>query len=167
MVNTKDGMNAAYALIGAPVWAAKKISEMTADLGDATRREFDSWVDEGEKLAKKLSDRKMVEELTDRMDIDQIQDQVEKLRDQLEGVLSNWRESFREGTKSETPAPKTTAAKKPAARKPAAKKPAAKKPAAKKAAAKKPAAKKPAARKPAAKKPATKPAAKKSTAAKK
>ncbi|MBT8217901.1 MAG: hypothetical protein KJO17_13700 [Acidimicrobiia bacterium] len=153
MVNTKDGMSAAYALIGAPVWAAKKISEMTADLGDATRREFDSWVDEGEKLAKKLSDRKMVEELTDRMDLDQIQDQVEKLRDQLEGVLSNWRDSFREGTKSETPAAKTTAAaKKPAARKPAAKKPAAKKPAA---------------RKPAAKKPATKPAAKKSTAAKK
>jgi len=136
MVKTKDGMNAAYALIGAPVWAAKKVTEMTSDLGDATRREYDVWVKEGEELAKKLSDRKMVEELSEKVDLDQIQDQVEKLRDQLETVLGNWRESFR--------------AEKPEA------KPAAKKPAAKKTApAKKPAAKKPATRKPAAKKPAT------------
>ena len=136
MVKTKDGMNVAYALIGAPVWAAKKVTEMTTDLGDATRREYDAWVKEGEELAKKLSDRKMVEEISERVDLDQIQDQVEKLRDQLESVLGNWRESFR--------------ADKPAAKKAApAKKPAAKKPAAKKAApAKKPAASKPAAKKP-------------------
>ena len=131
MVTSKDGKNAAYALIGAPVWAAKKLSEMTADLGDATRREFDEWVKEGESLAKKLSDSNMVDELSERMDLDQIQDQVEKLRDQLESVLGNWRESFKADAK---PAAKP-AAKKPAARKPAAKKtttarkPAAKKPA--------------------------------------
>lgn len=154
---TKEGRKAAYALIGAPVWAAKKISEFSADMGDATRREFEAWVKEGEKLAKRLSDGKMVEELSERVDLDQIQDQVEKLRDQLEGVLGNWRESFRA-----EPAEKKPAAKKPAARKPAAKKPAAKKPAAKKPAAKKPAAKKPAAKKPAARKPAAK-----TTAAKK
>ncbi|MBT8193433.1 MAG: hypothetical protein KJP22_08535, partial [Acidimicrobiia bacterium] len=76
MVTTKDGMKAAYALIGAPVWAAKKITEMTGDVGDATRREFDAWVKEGEKLAKKLTDKNMVEELSERMDLDQIQDQV-------------------------------------------------------------------------------------------
>ncbi|MGI9648705.1 MAG: hypothetical protein ACR2OI_09325 [Acidimicrobiia bacterium] len=141
MVTTKDGMSVAYALIGAPVWAAKKVTEMTTDIGDATRREYDVWVKEGEELAKKLSDRKMVEEISERVDLDQIQDQVEKLRDQLEGVLGNWRESFR----AEKPADK-----------PAAKKPAAKKPAAKKTApAKKPAAKKPATKKPAAKKPTT------------
>ncbi|MDH3539360.1 MAG: hypothetical protein OEP52_05145 [Acidimicrobiia bacterium] len=153
MVTTKDGKKAAYALIGAPVWAAKKISEMTADVGDATKREFEAWVKEGESLAKKLSDKKMVEELSERMDLDQIQDQVEKLRDQLEGVLGNWRESFRAEGK---PAPKAAAtkaqARKPAARKPAARKPAAKKPAA---AAKKPAARKPAAKPTTAKKPAT------------
>ena len=150
MVTTKDGKNAAYALIGAPVWAAKKLSEMTADLGDATRREFDEWVKEGENLAKKLSDSNMVDELSERMDLDQIQEQVEKLRDQLESVLGNWRESFKAETKSaDKPAAKAPAAKKPAARKPAAKKPAT-------TAAKKPAAKKTTtARKPAAKKPAT------------
>ena len=125
MVTTKDGKKAAYALLGAPVWAAKKITEMTSDVGDVTRREFDLWVKEGEKLAKKLSDRKMVEELSGRMDLDVIQDQVERLRDQLEGVLGSWRESFRsEATKpvaaAKTPAAKPAAAKKPAARKPAA-----------------------------------------------
>jgi hypothetical protein len=130
MVTAQDGKNAAYALLGAPVWAAKKLSEITADFGDATRREYDEWVKEGEKLAKRLSDRSMVEELSERMDLDQIQDQVEKLRDQLEGVLGNWRESFRADTKpAEKPAAKAPAAKKPAARKPAAKAPAAKKPA--------------------------------------
>ena len=32
MVTTKDGRKAAYALIGAPVWAAKKLTEMTQTL---------------------------------------------------------------------------------------------------------------------------------------
>jgi hypothetical protein len=133
MVTTKDGMSVAYALIGAPVWAAKKVTEMTTDLGDATRREYDVWVKEGEELAKKLSDRKMVEEISERVDLDQIQDQVEKLRDQLEGVLGNWRESFRADKPEDKPAAKKPAARKPAAKKTApAKKPAAKKPAAKK-----------------------------------
>jgi molecular chaperone DnaK (HSP70) len=142
MVTTKDGMKAAYALIGAPVWAAKKINEMTADVSDVSKREFDAWVKEGEKLAKKLSDKKMVEELSGRVDLDQIQDQVEKLRDQLEAVLGNWRDSFRAEAKPAAKPAAKAPAKKPAARKPAAKKPAT-------------AAKKPAARKPAAKKPAT------------
>jgi hypothetical protein len=134
MVTTKDGMNVAYALIGAPVWAAKRVTEMTTDLGDATRREYEVWIKEGEELAKKLSDRKMVEEISERVDLDQIQDQVEKLRDQLETVLGNWRESFRADKPEAKPAAK-----------PAAKKPAAKKTAAKKTSpAKKPAAKKPA-----------------------
>jgi len=158
MVATKEGKKAAYALIGAPVWAAKKISEMTADVGDVTRREFEVWVKEGEKLAKKLSDAKMVEELSERVDMDQIQDQVEKLRDQLEGVLGNWRDGFRADGKP--------GAKAPAAKKAAVKKPATRKPAAKKAAAKKPATRKPAAKKAAAKKPAAKKAAAKTTAKK-
>ena len=164
MVTTKEGKKAAYALIGAPVWAAKKITEMTADVGDVTRREFEVWVKEGEKLAKRLSDGNVVEELSERMDLDQIQDQVEKLRDQLEGVLGNWRDSFRADAKpaaKATPAAKKPAAKKPAARKPAAKKAPAKKPAAKKAPAKKAPAKKTAAKKAPAKKAPAKTAAKK------
>ena len=144
MVTTTDGRKAAYAMLGAPVWAAKRLADITTDLGDVTRKEYAAWIDEGEKLAKKLSDRHMVEELSERVDLDQIQDQVEKLRDQLEGVLGNWRDSFR----TEKPAAAKPAAK-PAEKKPAAKKPAAKKPAAKKPAAKKPATSKSADQKPA------------------
>ena len=143
MVTTKEGRKAAYALIGAPVWAAKRLAEFTSDLGDVSRREMQEWIKEGERITKRLSDNNVVEELSERVDLDQIQDQVERLRDQLETVLGNWRESFR---------PEKPAAKKPAAKKPATKKPAAKKPAAKKTPAKKTAAKKTAAKKPAAKK---------------
>ena len=143
MVATKEGRKAAYALIGAPVWAAKRLAEFTSDLGDVSRREMQEWIKEGERITKRLSDNNVVEELSERVDLDQIQDQVERLRDQLETVLGNWRESFR----PEKPATKKTAAKKPAVKKPGAKKPAAKKPATKKPAAKKTAAKKPAAKK--------------------
>ena len=158
MATTTDGRKAAYALIGAPVWAAKRLAEFTSDLGDISRREMQEWIKEGERITKRLSDKKVVEELSERVDLEQIQDQVERLRDQLESVLGSWRDSFR----PDKPTARKPAAKKPATRKPAAKKPAAKKPAAKPAA-KKPAAKKPAAKKPAARKPAAKPAAKKTT----
>ncbi len=159
MATTTDGRKAAYALIGAPVWAAKRLAELTSDLGDISRREMQEWIKEGERITKRLSDKKVVEELSERVDLEQIQDQVERLRDQLESVLGSWRDSFR----PVKPAAKKPAARKPATRKPAAKKPAAKKPAAKKPAAT-PAAKKPAAKKPAAKIPAArKPAAKKTT----
>ncbi len=149
MVTTKDGRKAAYALIGAPVWAAKRLAEFTSDMGDVSRREMQEWIKEGERITKRLSDNSVVEELSERVDLDQIQDQVERLRDQLEAVLGNWRESFR----PDKPATKKTAAKKPAAKKTAAKRPAAKRTAAKKPAAKRTATKKPAAKKPAAKKP--------------
>ncbi len=143
MATTTDGRKAAYALIGAPVWAAKRLAGLTSDLGDISRREMQEWIKEGERITKRLSDKKVVEELSERVDLEQIQDQVERLRDQLESVLGSWRASFR---------PDKPAAKKPAARKPAAKKPATRKPATKKPAAKKPAARKPAATKPVAKK---------------
>ena len=133
MVTATDGRKAAYALIGAPVWAAKRLAEFTSDMGDVSRREMQEWIKEGERISKRLSNSNVVEELGERVDLDQIQDQVERLRDQLESVLGNCREGFR---------PDKPAAKKPAAKKPAAKKPATKKPAAKKATAKKPAAKK-------------------------
>ena len=110
MATTTDGRKAAYALIGAPVWAAKRLAGLTSDLGDISRREIQEWIKEGERITKRLSDKKVVEELSERVDLEQIQDQVERLRDQLESVLGSWRDSFR---------PDKPAAKKPAARKPA------------------------------------------------
>ena len=139
-----------YAAVGAPVIAARKVSdrvtEMSGKLAEDFTKEYDLWAKEGEKVVSKVTDRKAVEEFVEdmgaKMDFDQIQEQVGKLREQLDDMLSNWRTSFRPATEKvepkkatakPTPAAKkttTTAAKKPAAKKTtttAAKKPAAKK----------------------------------------
>ncbi len=172
-----------YAMLGAPIVAYKKSVALGNRVTDAARHDFDEAAQEGEGVAKKVTSTSLADEIGARVDLEGIQDRVEKLRDQLEDALSQWRDNFRPGdadrvekpatkpapaTKAAPakPAPKTTA-KKPAA-KTTAKKPAAtatKKPAAK-TTAKKPAAtatKKPAAkttaRKPAAKTTAKKPAA--------
>lgn len=183
-----------YAAVGAPVAVGKKLSDRINErlaeantkldetrerISKEARSEFEEWAKEGERMLGRLQDRKVVEDLANRMDVDQFQEQVGKLRGQLEDMLETWRANFLPERAEEVKAaekvtvevketvtktsPKT-AAKKPAARKPAAKTAAARKPAAKKPAAKKPAAKKPAART-TAKKPATKATAK-STAAK-
>ena len=142
-----------YAAVGAPVTVAKstqtrvdeirtKIEENLKSLGTDAQKRIDTWATEGETTVGRLTDSKSIDELTTRVDFDQVQTQVNKLRDQLEDLVATWRSNFRPAT--ETPA---KVEEKPAETKPAAKKPAAKKPAAKTAAAKKPAAKKPAASK--------------------
>lgn len=190
----EEARKALFAAVGAPLSMTKTVSgvihERIADakpkatdmrdkfLKDA-RTEFEKWATEGETLVKKLQDREALEDLTERIDVDQFQEQVGKLRTQLEDIIESWRSNFTpdadkptkvtiEVEEAKKPAAKT-AAKKPAA-KTAAKKPATKaaaKPAAKKATATKPAAKKapatkktttakaPAAKATAAKKPAT------------
>ena len=155
---------ALYAAVGVPVVAARKLSErvsgMSEKLAEDLSKEYDLWAKEGEKVVGKVTDRKAVEEFVEdigaRMDFDQIQEQVGRLRQQLDDMLSTWRSSFRPaGEKvaaakpAAAPAAKTvTAAKRPAA-KPVAKKPvakttttAAKKPVARTTTAKKPVAKK-------------------------
>ncbi len=148
-----------YAAVGAPVAVAKVATERVNDLRDKltsnaldlsreAQKQFDEWAAEGEKIITRLSEGKVVDELAAKVDFDQMQEQVSKLRDQLEDMLNTWRANFRPEAEAPKPAAKKPAAKKPAAKKPAAKKPAAKKPAAKKPAAKKTtAAKKPAAKK--------------------
>lgn len=168
--------NVLYAAVGAPVVAARKVTDVVGDLrsritsetSDYTKvaeKAIDGWAVEGEKLVNRVADNKTVEELSARVDLDQAKEQVGKLRTQLEDMLATWRSSFRPEKADMTvpvtkPVATTTAAKKPAA-KSSAKKPAAKKPATKASAAKATAAKKPAA-----KKPAAKTSAAKSTAAK-
>ena len=114
--------------------------------------QLDEYADEGEKVAKQLKDRNVVEELEHRMNIDKVQDRVEQLRDQLENTLNNWRESFVPEAEKKVEAVKKPVAKKAPAKKAPAKKPVAKKAPAKKAVAKKAPAKKTAAKKPVAKK---------------
>ncbi len=55
-----------------------------------------------------------VDAVQEKIDVDQIQDQVAKLREQMESVLTSWKDSFRPSTKvAEAPAKKTTAKKAP------------------------------------------------------
>ncbi len=136
-----------YAAIGAPVVATRavkeyrdRVAEYSGKIVDKAERQFDSMADEGEKIAKKLQGGQVVEEIQHRVDLEKVQDRVEKLRDQLEGALQSWRESFAhpeakppakkvevEAAEAKPAAKKTTAARKPAAKKPAAKTAAAKK----------------------------------------
>ena len=127
MVNTTKKV--LYAAVGAPVVAARKLSErvteMSGKLTEDLGKEYDLWAKEGEKVVTKITDRTAVEEFVEdigaRVDFDQIQEHVGKLREQLDDMLSNWRSSFRPTTEKAQPvvpaAKATTAAKKPAIKK--------------------------------------------------
>ena len=142
-----------YAAVGAPVVYGRKVKEYTEKLveyGDKMTEQaqsaFDDFAKEGEKVTKQFRDTDVVEEFQSRVDLDKVQDRVEKLRDQLETALHNWRESFTPADKPEVipvEAAKAPAKKAPAKKAPVAKKaPAKKAPVAKKAPAKKAPAKK-------------------------
>jgi hypothetical protein len=162
-----------YAAVGAPVAVAKvaqsrveefrvKLTESRDSLTKDLQKQLEEWASEGEQFVGKIGDSKAIDEITDRVDLDQVQEQVSKLRDQLEDLLDTWRANFRPAGKTEkvvekaekiavevteaiaetSKAAKTTAAKTTAAKKPTAKSTAAKTTAAKTTAAKKPAASK-------------------------
>ena len=194
MTETKikeDARKALFAAVGAPVFVGKAVGEKLSErfteantkatdfrekfLKDA-RNEFEKWAAEGETLVKKLQDGEALEDLTQRVDVDQFQEQVGKLRHQLEDIIESWRSNFTPDSEKPTkvtieveaapkakPAPaaaKKAPAKKAAPKKAPAKATAKAATAPKKAAAKKPAAKTATATKTAA---AKKPAAKAAT----
>jgi len=132
-----------YAAVGAPVAVAKstqtrvdgirtKIEENMKAFGQDAQKRIDDWATTGESTVERITDTKTIDDLTTRVDFDQVQTQVNKLRDQLEDLVTTWRSNFRPATEAPAPAKPATAPK-PAAKKPAAKKPAAKKPTAAKA----------------------------------
>lgn len=168
-----------YAAVGAQVAVAKsaqakleelmaKVNENATSTSKDMKSRIDVWAGEGEQFLGKVTDTKAIDELTSKVDFDQMQTQVNKLRDQLEDIVATWRANFRPSgaEKVTVSATVTTEAKAPAAKAPAAKTTAAKTTAAKTTAAKTTAAKKPAAKKPAARSTAAKKPAAKSTAAK-
>ena len=129
-----------YAAVGAPVTAAKTTQTRVEDLRakiegnlksfntDAQKR-IDDWSKTGESTLGKLTDAKTIDDITTRVDFDQVQTQVNKLRDQLEDLVSTWRSNFRPAVDADAAKPvtgKPSAAEVPGA-KPAAKKPAAQK----------------------------------------
>ena len=86
---------AAYAVMGAPVVAGKRIGELSGKWRHDARREFEKWVTEGERVTADLRHGKVVEDIKEKVDFDNLQGRVEKLRDQLEDVLANWRATFK------------------------------------------------------------------------
>lgn len=138
--------NVLYAAVGAPVVAARKVTNQVTTLRDRVSKEttdytkvaneaIEEWATEGEKVVSGIREGKVVEEISQKVDLDGAKEQVSKLRDQLEDMLATWRQSFRP-EKSEEKASEAAPATKPATQKPAAKTSAAKKPAAKTSAAK-------------------------------
>lgn len=139
-----------YAAVGAPVVAAKKVTDQvnglkdrvskeTTNYTDAANKTIDAWAVEGEKVVNRISEGKVVEEISSKVDLDQAKEQVGKLRDQLEDMLATWRTSFRpdkaeekteEMKEEKAPAAKSTS-EEPSQKKPASKT-TAKKPATKK-----------------------------------
>jgi hypothetical protein len=122
------GKKAAYAAMGAPVVAGRRIAGYAGKVGKSLQREFEAWVAEGERLSGEVSDGKVVTEIKERVDFEQLQGRVEKLKDQLEDVLTNWRETFRPDSET-AEAPQAPVAKKPATKKPTSKAATTKKPA--------------------------------------
>lgn len=95
-----------YAAVGAPVVAVRKVGERVEEIRASLNKEADSftetagkrvdvWAEEGEKVVTRISDGKVVDEIAAKVDFDQVQEQVSKLRDQLEDMLATWRTSFR------------------------------------------------------------------------
>jgi hypothetical protein len=116
-----------YAVVGAPVVAARKVGEKAGDVrikfsesatgyGQAAEKAIDKWAVEGEKVVGRISDGKVVEEISAKVDLEKGKEQVGKLRDQLEDMLATWRNSFR----PENSAVKPTESAKAPAKKPAA-----------------------------------------------
>ena len=123
-MNTK---NVLYAVVGAPVFAARKVGVKAGDLrsklsegateyGHVAEKAIDGWAVEGEKVVGRITDGKVVEEISSKVDLDQAKEQVSKLRDQLEDMLATWRTSFRPEKAADKEAPAKAPAKKPAAK---------------------------------------------------
>jgi hypothetical protein len=141
-----NASKALYRALGAPVVTGRKLRDLGTKIAGELAIEAEVWEAEGRKLTGQIQESKVVEQVQARVDVDQLQEQVEKLRDQLETVLANWRTGFKpNGVMQRKPAavkPEATVEPAKAAAKPAAKKPAVRKTAARKPAAKRPAAKK-------------------------
>ena len=83
---------------GAPVVATRKVTDTLTELrtkfaGDF-RKEYSTWATEGEKVVGRIADQKLVEDFTSRVDVDNISEQVGRLRGQLEDLVATWRQNF-------------------------------------------------------------------------
>ncbi|HAX81289.1 MAG TPA: hypothetical protein DCY40_01820 [Actinobacteria bacterium] len=106
---------AAYAAVGAPVVATRRLGQLSGKWRKDARREFERWVSEGERMTAELRQGKVVDEIKEKVDFDHLQGRVERLRDQLEDVLANWRATFKPEKADAAVTDSATAVKKTAA----------------------------------------------------
>ena len=85
---------AAYAAVGAPVLAGRKIADVFRRLSGTARKEFDVCAEEGERFTNRMRERPVVEDLKVKVDLTQIQDRMGRWREQLEGKLKQRRETL-------------------------------------------------------------------------
>jgi hypothetical protein len=85
---------AAYAAVGAPVLAGRRIAEAFHRLSGTARKEFDVCAEEGERFTSRMRERPVVEDLKVKVDLSQIQDRMGRWREQLEGKLKQRRETL-------------------------------------------------------------------------
>ena len=81
-----------YAVLGAPVVAGQKAKEFGMALVNETS--FEDLESAGRDFATSLQETKVVEQLQETMDVEQFQETVDNLRDQLETLLTSWRDQF-------------------------------------------------------------------------
>jgi hypothetical protein len=100
---SKDGASKAlYAALGAPLVTGRKIKDLGSRLAADYSSTVDEWVEAGRELTGHVRESKVVEQVQSRVDVEQLQAQVEKLRDQLETVLANWRKQFMSASEGST-----------------------------------------------------------------
>lgn len=87
-----------YAAIGAPVVVGQKAKDFGRSVFNDSS--FDDFESAGREFTGHLQESKVIEQLQDSMDMEQFSDKVDGLRDQLESLLSNWREQFDATVKS-------------------------------------------------------------------
>jgi hypothetical protein len=103
-----------YAAVGAPVVIGQKAKDFGMAIFNETT--FEDLETAGRELANQIQDAKVVEQIQETVDVEQFQEKVDLLREQLETLLTSWRDQFdpsvkRDSVKIEVdePAPKKTA----------------------------------------------------------
>lgn len=105
-----------YAAVGAPVVIGQKAKDFTMSIINETT--FEDLESAGREFAHNLQESNVVEQIQDTVDMEQFQEKVDLLREQLETLLTSWRDQFdptvaKEKVKIEVDeAPKKTTAKK-------------------------------------------------------
>lgn len=109
--------NVFYAVVGAPVVASRGIAKTGSKVVSLARNEYEAFATEGRKVTERLRKNPMVDEINARVDLDGVQDRVDKLRDQMEDLLANWRDSFAPESKKPKSTKKASSKSKPTAKK--------------------------------------------------